>query len=280
MINVLSSGNSYVFDGVLTGILSILKRTQTKDYFNFYVYTMDVSFLKKEYTPISDSEIEYLDGIVKKYNEKNSVTKIDVTEYYNKEFKGSPNEGCYCSPYTLLRLLADIIPEMPNDKLLYLDCDTMFNRDIEELYNLDVEGYEYLAANDHYGKLLLNPRYINAGVLLFNMAECKKTGILTKARALIRKKHLPFADQSALIRSTTKFKLINQKFNDQKHLRKNTVVRHFAKRLFLLPYPKARNIKQWRIYEMHRIYKYKQFDDILNEYIYYKLKYEKEIKNP
>ena len=31
------------------------------------------------------------------------------------------------------------------------------------------------------------------------MAECKKTGILTKARALIRKKHLPFADQSALI---------------------------------------------------------------------------------
>ena len=154
MINVLYSGNSYVFDGVLTGILSILKRTQTKDYFNFYVYTMDVSFLKKEYTPISDSEIEFLDGIVKKYNEKNSVTKIDVTEYYNKEFKGSPNEGCYCSPYTLLRLLADIIPEMPNDKLLYLDCDTMFNRDIEELYNLDVTGYEYLAANDHYGKVL------------------------------------------------------------------------------------------------------------------------------
>ena len=81
---------------------------------------MDVSHLNPKDTPISDSMIKVLDNIVKSYNPENQVIKVDVTDLYNKEFKGSPNEGCYCSPYTLLRLFADLIPNMP-DKILYLD---------------------------------------------------------------------------------------------------------------------------------------------------------------
>ena len=278
MINILFCGNEYVFDGILTCALSIFKRSKYQGPFNFYVYTMDVSHLNPKYTPISDGLIEYLNEVVKKYHKDNNVVKVDVTDIYNKEFKGCPNEGCYCSPYTLIRLFADMVPNMP-DKLLYLDVDIMFNRDIELLYNIDVEGYEYAAARDHYGKYLIQPNYINAGVLLFNLKKCKETNLLGKARDILKVKHLPFADQSAILRSTTKRKMLPQKFNDQKFLHKHTVVRHFSKRLFWLPYPHTANIKQWKVSEVHRIFKYYQFDDILYEYIYLKGKYEERFKN-
>lgn len=277
MINVLFSGNEKVFDGVLTCILSILKRTDTKEPFRFYVYTMDATRVMPEYTPIIDPMIEFLDGIVKEYNVENSMVKVDVTELYEKEFAYCPNEQAYCSPYTLLRLFADIVPDMP-DKLLYLDVDILFNRDIRLLYDIDITEYEYAAARDHYGKYLLNPNYINAGVLLFNMKKIRETGLLEKSRKLIKEKKLVFADQSAVYRSTTKKKMLPQRFNDQKFLHKHTVVRHFSKRLFYLPYPHTDNIKQWRVSDIHRVFGYYVFDDILYEYIYLKNKYERESK--
>lgn len=276
MINVLFSGNSGVFDGALTCMLSILKRSEPDDY-NFYVLTMDLTRKSPNYTAISDSQIEFLNEILKTYSPNGKVIKIDVTDIYEKEFGYSPNEGCYCSPYTLLRLFADKV-DLP-DKILYLDIDIMFNRDIHLLYDIDVEGYEYAAARDHYGKYLIQPNYINAGVLLFNMPMMKKTGIFEKARELIRTKKLVFADQSALIRSTTKKKMLPQKFNDQKFLHKHTVVRHFSKRLFWLPYPHTDNIKQWNVSKVHKVFKYYQFDDVLYEYIYLSRKFkEQELK--
>ena len=150
----------------------------------------------------------------------------------------------------------------------------MFNRDARLLYDIDVSDYEYAAANDHYGKYLIRYDYINAGVLLLNMKTIRKTGLFEKARELIRTKKLTFADQSAIIRSTTKKKLLPQKFNDQKFLHKSTVVRHFSKRLFWLPYPHTDNIKQWHVEKVHKVFKYKCFDDIYEDYFKYKELYE------
>ncbi|WP_294423297.1 glycosyltransferase [uncultured Treponema sp.] len=275
MINILFCGNSKVFDGILTCSLSILKRTETKEPFKFFVYTMDLQDLNENYKPISSAQISFLENVIKEYNSENSIEKIDVTDLYNKEFRGCPNEQCYCSPYTLLRLFADLVPGMPS-KFLYLDADILANRDITLLYNIDVSNVEYAAANDHYGKYLINPRYINAGVLLFNMELCRKTEIFKKSRELIKTKKLIFADQSALIRSTTKKKLIAQKFNDQKFLHKWTVLRHFSQRLFYFPFPHIANIKQWDVINVHKVFKYFQFDDILLEYIYLREKFKRE----
>ncbi len=275
MINLLFSGNGKVFDGVLTCMLSIFKRTETKEPFCIYVYTMDVTRIKPEYTPISEEMIAFLDEVAKQYNPENSVVRVDVTDLYEREFAHCPNEDAYCSPYTLLRLFADEVRGMP-DKLLYLDVDILFNRDICLLYDTDVSDVEYAAARDHYGKYLIRPDYVNAGVLLLNMKKIKETGLLVKARKLIQEKKLVFADQSAVIRSTTAKKMLPQKFNDQKFLHKSTVVRHFSKRLFYLPYPHTANIKQWRVSDMHRIYHYYAFDDVLYEYLYLKRKFELE----
>ncbi|MBQ8816997.1 MAG: lipopolysaccharide biosynthesis protein [Clostridia bacterium] len=275
MINILFCGNDGVFDGMLTCALSILRRTETREPFSFYVFTMDVSRIKDNYVPISDEKMSFFTDVIKQYNSENTAKKIDVTELYEAEFKGCPNEGAYCSPYTLIRLFADKVDEMP-DKVLYLDIDVMFNRDVRLLYDVNVEDYEYAAARDHYGKYLISPNYVNAGVLLFNLRRMKETGLLEKARALIKTKKLTFADQSAIIRSTTKKKMLPQKFNDQKFLHKNTVVRHFSKRLFWLPYPHTDNIKQWHVSRVHKVFGYYCFDDVLYEYIYLKEKFNRE----
>lgn len=274
MINVLFSGNEKVFDGVLTCLLSIYKRTTTKEPIKAYILTMDISRIKPAYIPISDEQISFLDNVAKSYNKENQIIKIDVGDIYAKEFAYCPNEMAYCSPYTLLRLFIDLIPEIP-DKILYLDVDVLFNRDIRVIYDIDLDGYEYAAARDHYGKMLLNPNYINAGVLLFNMKEAKRTKLFEKARNLIKTKKYLFADQSALYNATTKKKMLSQRFNDQKFLHpKKTVIRHFSKRLFYLPYPHTDNIKQWHVDKVHRVFRYHQFDDVLNEYIKLKKDFE------
>lgn len=276
MVNILFCGNDKVFDGMLTCTLSILRRTRSREPFKFYIFTMDVSHIKETYLPVSDIQMEYFENVIKTYNPENSAVKVDVTDIYQREFGGCPNEGAYCSPYTLIRLFADMVDGLP-DKLLYLDADIMFNSDIHLLYDTDVKGYEYAAARDHYGKYLISPNYVNAGVLLFNLSEMKRTGLLARARELIKTKKLVFADQSAIIRSTTRKKMLRQRFNDQKFLHKHTVVRHFSKRLFWLPYPHTDNIKQWQVSRVHKVFGYYEFDDVLYEYIYLKAKFEREV---
>lgn len=278
MRNILFCGNDKVFDGFLTCALSIMKRTKTEEPFHFFIFTLNLEDINPKYKDISDRHIAFFDSVIKEYNPQNCITKIDVTEIYNKEFRGCPNEMCYTSPYTLLRLFADLVPEMP-EKFLYLDADILLNKDIEALYDIDITDVEYAGTWDHYFKLLLwyvNPRYTNAGVLLFNLKKCRETGLFKKARELIKTKKLIFADQSALNRSTTVKKVISQRFNDQKFLYKNTVVRHFSQRLFYTPYPHVANIKQWQVSNVHKIYHYYNFDDILYEYIYLIKKFEKE----
>ena len=124
MINLLFCGNDKVFDGMLTTMLSIFERTKTEEPFHVYIYTMDVSYLDPRYLALTSEMGTFLDKVAKGYNKENIVEVIDVFPYYKEEFRGSPNEGCYCSPYKLLRLFADMVPNMP-DKLLYLDCDLM-----------------------------------------------------------------------------------------------------------------------------------------------------------
>lgn len=275
MINILFCGNDKVFDGMLTCALSMFKRSVGDEPYTFYIYTMDATHLKADYRPISDRRIAFFERVICEYNPQNRAILVDVTDLYLREFGGCPNEDAYCSPYTLIRLLADLVDGMP-DKLLYLDVDVLFNRDVHLLYDVDISDVEYAAARDHYGKYLIGRNYINAGVLLFNMARARKTGLFAKAREQLRTKKLVFADQSALIRATTEKRMLPQKFNDQKFLHSHTVVRHFSKRLFWLPYPHTDNIKQWHVSRIHKVFHYYCFDDILYEYIYLREQFNKE----
>ena len=275
MINILLCGNKKVFDGALTELISIINRT--KETINCYIFTMKLSRLKPDYLSITDEQIDFLNEVLQEKNKDNTVFKIDVTDLYEEQFGNCKNEGAYCTPYTLLRLLADLIPQIP-DKILYLDIDMMANKDIAELYNVDISNYEYAAVKEKYGSVFIWPDYINAGMLLLNIKKIKETGLLEKARYLIKTRKMLFADQDAIYRSTTKKLLIPRKYNEQSSFkRQDTVICHFCKRLMWLPYPHTENYKQWNIDEMHKELKCHRFDEDLNEYKLLKEKFESRI---
>lgn len=264
MINLLLCGNEKVFDGALTELISITNRT--KETINCYIFTAELTRIKPEYKAIRDEQVEFLNKVIQKKNPQNKVTKIDVTEIYEKEFEKCANETAYCTPYTLLRLLADLVPEIP-DKILYLDIDMMAGGDISELYDTDITEYEYAAVREKYGCIFIRPDYINAGMLLFNMKKIKETKLLEKARKKIKTRKMLFADQDAIFWSTTKKKLLPRIYNEQSKFNKeDTIICHFCKRLLLWPYPHTENFKQWNIKEVHEVLKCHAFDEDLEEY--------------
>ncbi len=276
MINLLLCGNEKVFDGALTELISITNKT--KESVTCYIFTMDITRIKPEYKPISDEQIDFLDDVVKFKNSENNIVKVDVTELYENEFGNCKNENAYCTPYTLLRLLADLIPDIP-DKLLYLDIDMMAQDDISKLYNIDISEYEYAAVKEKYGHWFIKADYINAGMLLLNMKKIKETELLGKARTLIKSTKMLFADQDAIYRSTTKKLLLPRIYNEQGSFKRNdTVICHFAKRLLFFPYPRIENYKQWHVEEVHKVLKCHMFDEDLEEYLELKNKYEKQIE--
>ena len=256
MMNVLYCGSKNMFDGVMTSVLSILKRSEYEGAYNFYIYTMDLSDINPEFTPITDDAVEFLNDIAIGFHYKNRVIKVDLTELYKKEF------GAYQSnePYSLLKLLIDKVPNMP-EKLLSLDIDVLFNKDIRLLYDIDVTDYEYAASKEHMSFK------INTGVLLFNLNKINETKMLEKIRSLLTNNKGNLDIESALYKSTLSNKILSHRFNEQKNMNKNTVIRHFSKKLFWLPYPHTENIKQWDIINMYKKYGYHQFDDILEEYV-------------
>ncbi len=272
MINLLLCGNKKVFDGALTQLISITNRT--KEDINCYIFTMDATRLKPEYVQIEDEQIDFLNKVIKSKNINNNVKKIDVTKEYEEEFLGTANENAYCTPYTLLRLLADKIEEIPN-KILYLDIDIMVGNDLTKLYNIDITNYEYAAVKEKYGCWIIRPDYINAGMLLLNMKKIKETGLLEKARNLLKRRKLLFADQDAIFWSTTKKLILPRIYNEQsKFNKKDTVICHFCKRLMFRPYPHTENYKQWNIEEVHKILKCFYFDKDLEEYSKLKAEFE------
>lgn len=273
MVNILLCGNEKVFDGALTQLISMTNRT--KETVHVFVMTMELTRVRQDFTAITDMQIDFLNSVIRKKSPGSLVEKLDVTALYEQEFHECVNETAYCTPYTLLRLLADLIPQIP-DKLLYLDIDIMIANDIKQLWDIDVTDYEFAAVKEKYGCWLIRPDYFNAGMLLLNMARIRETGLLKKARDLIRTKKLLFADQSAIFKSTTRKKLLPRIYNEQsKFNKKDTVVCHFCKRLMLRPYPHTENYKQWQVEEIHKYLHCHAFDKDLEEYLSLKQEYMK-----
>ena len=228
MVNLLLCGNKRMFDGALTLLLSMANRTA--ETIRVFIMTMDLQRVNPEFACITDGQIAFLNQVIQGKNPGNTVQKLDVTLKYEQEFHQCANETAYCTPYTLLRLLADLYPELP-DKLLYLDMDIMIANDIRQLW------------------------------------EIHRTGLLVKARERIRAKKMLFADQSAIFYSTTRKKLLPRIYNEQsKFNKKDTVVCHFCKRLMFRPFPHTENYKQWQVEEIHKYLRCHAFDRDLEEY--------------
>jgi lipopolysaccharide biosynthesis glycosyltransferase len=257
------AGNRKVYDGLLIAGLSIVKHCTEP--ITVYVLTMDLSDINSEYKDIDGSLIARLDAVYKRGNKNSKVIRIDVRDLYLLHLNNSPNSESFYTPYALLRLLAEDITQIPS-KVLYLDADIVANDNISELFNIDIHNYEIAGVRDFYGRFFFYPNYLNSGVLLMNMDKIRQTKLLSRSLKLCQSKRVFLPDQTAINKYARKKLILPSKFNEQKKLSKDTVIRHFSMTIKFFPKFKTQNIKPWHIDKVHSVLKLTHFDDVLEEY--------------
>lgn len=266
-MNILYCGDKNIENGLVISTLSLLKNV--KEELHIYVLTMDIQTEKRKFTAISDPIINLLNERVKKENKKNFIKRIDITKMFNNELPIKNIETRF-TPYCMLRLFVDKIPDMP-DKILYLDTDVVCRKDCTEFYNQDISKYELVGVLDYYGKWFFRNNiskldYINSGVLLLNITKIKETELFKKCREMCKNKEMFMPDQSAINKLATAKKIEKRKYNEQKKLQKDTVFQHFTTSFRFFPWLHTLTIKPWQIERVHNELKIKEYDDILEEY--------------
>lgn len=263
-MNILYCGDSFITDGLIISILSLLKHEKGK----LNIYVLSMNYLDKKC--ISQKVISTLDTLVKKTNKSSSITLIKVDNIFKNNIP-TANIDTMFTPYCMLRLYSDLIGDLPS-KLLYLDNDVLALRNFKKFYDIDMTNYEIVGVRDFYGKYFYSKNkikrdYLNSGVLLMNLDLIKEDGCFKKARKLCKERKMMLPDQAAINKYCRKKLIMPRRFNEQHAIKKDTVFRHFTTTFKFFPYFKTQKVKPWDIERMHEILKCHEFDDILEDYL-------------
>ena len=281
-MNILYCGDAGIVRGVLISILSLVRNGRKRfDGKNmrvanipeptFHIYIMTIEY--EDVKPFPKKTAEFLDALVKKNNPKSFVKLIDATEIFVRNLP-KKNMGTYFTPCAMLRLYMDKVPELTRlNRILYLDYDVVARGDIADFYDTDLTNIEAAGVLDIYGRRwyhyrgLFKQDYINSGVMLFNLKECKKSKMFEKAAKICAEKWMLLPDQSALNRAIDRRKLMSRKFNEQEERpRRDTVLHHFSNNFKFWPYFRVQKVKPFEIEKIHEVLKITEYDDILEEY--------------
>ena len=268
MIHICYCCNDRYFPQVLLSALSLVKHTQEP--VTVHIATMTLTEKDPRWTPFTEEQRVIIENVLKEKNPESCAEVIDVTEEWRKAFLGGANENPPFSPYTLIRLLLDLY-DMP-DKLIYVDTDTMFCDSANELWKQDIEGHEVGAVYEVWYKMLRpfyfwKPFYCNAGVLLLNMKMIRETGLFRRARELLYRKKMYYSDQTAISFLCKTKKELPRRFNEQRKIRKNTVIKHFVGFFqWYGPVFVQRVVKPTEVERVHKVMKIHEFDDVYEKY--------------
>ncbi|MBQ9017592.1 glycosyltransferase family 8 protein [Candidatus Saccharibacteria bacterium] len=268
-MNILYCGDAGIRYGVAVSIMSLMMRTPRECVYNIYIATIRYEGVRS----FEASTVAVLDALVKKYNAKSSVRLIDATDVFVKNLP-SKNMGSYFTPCSMLRLYADKMPELADcSRILYLDYDVVCRGDIREFYNMPLAGIEAAGVLDIYGKNfyhyrgLFNFDYMNSGVMLFNLDECRRTGCLMRAAKLCGERWMMLADQAALNKTISRRVLVNRRWNEQgERPRRDTVLHHFSNNFKFFPVFRVQKVKPYDIERVHEVLRIYEYDDIYEEY--------------
>lgn len=256
-------GNAKIFPQLLLSALSVAMHTAAP--LEVRMVTLDLTDVDARFSPLTEEQRALLGRTLQEYNASSLVRRVDAGEAYRKYLAGGKNEKGFYTPYAMLRLLFDCMP-MP-DKLLYLDTDTMCRKDISALWQTDITGYEFGAVKDQEGKFWIRRDYCNSGVLLLNVARCRETGLLARARARVKKRRMMMPDQSALNFLAKKKLFLPRRFNEQRGVREDTVIKHFCRGFkWYGPFFRIYNIKQTDREGVHERLHIDCFDDVFAVY--------------
>ena len=164
----------------------------------FYMATNLYALLKnnnveKIYLFIEDDEIPYLKD---KRIEFININKFDFIKTTSQNYQTHYTKLTFARCY-----FTKVLKE---DKILYLDADTLVVDNIEELWNIDLKD-NVLAAihepgrwNRHLDTYGLDDTYINTGVLLMDLKKMREERLDDAILWLINNRYLQFPDQDAI----------------------------------------------------------------------------------
>lgn len=223
-MNILYCGDGQGYLGMEASIYSLLTHTK---HINFFIFSMeyhrDLGDGRVQVFPgLNEDQKKKLKKIVNYLDINSNIVFIDTLKEYEEYFLQGVNEDDgHSSPYAPLRLLIDIIlPEIPH--ILYLDCDTIIQKDLRPMY-FDYLHQIYEAEEDvcyaAYPNLIEEEDFsyseMVAGILLFDMRKAKEFKLLEKARYNITHYVYPWYDQSAL-EAAGKYVALDQTYNYMK----------------------------------------------------------------
>lgn len=148
------------------------------------------------------NDIKYLSKLKERFNVE--FVLIDFNKHCNKYLKdGCPNANTVYSNFCFSRLmLADFVSE---DKVLYLDTDAVVIKDISHLWDYNLDNHYLLGvrdygveSHDYLKSLNIKGKYVNSGVLLFNLKMVREENLISKWFDIINTKKLLYPDQDAL----------------------------------------------------------------------------------
>lgn len=235
-MNILVTLNSgYI--GPLSVMLKSIMINEPETEINLYV----------AHSSLTDEDFQIIDRVIDKSRTTVHPIQVDPALMENAPVLKRISKETY---YRLLVL--DIIPENV-DRILYMDPDIVVNKSMKDLYNVDFKGNIVAGAGhtvgcvEWYNKKRLDmpedSHYVNAGVLVFNLEEMRKSYTTQDIFDYIEKnlKKLWLSDQDVingmLGGKTTYFdtKIFNldekvfkrERKTDLKWVRENTSIIHY-----------------------------------------------------
>lgn len=151
-----------------------------------------------------------------------SIRFVDMTEF-RESVKDATNAYITAETNYRLAILGDLFAQY--DRMIYLDCDTIVEGDISELFDADLKGNAiggapavdfrvlrftkkgFVIDNKpiniaEYARDILGirefERYFNAGVLLFDLKKCREITSVKEAVELLNSRMLMYNDQDVL----------------------------------------------------------------------------------
>ena len=103
------------------------------------------------------------------------------------------------SRYTYMALLKCVLGEMFQEekKILWLDCDTIVDDDITDIFEINLNSYYYAGVMEP-GKSKDVFRYINVGVLLCNLDQLRRMGKEPELVAFLNNLQMNLPDQEVI----------------------------------------------------------------------------------
>lgn len=182
---------------------------------------------------LNETSIARLKDLLKKY--QGELVTHGLPKEAMEIIKNAPLAWEYLSAASYYRLMLPYVVDLSVEKILYLDCDVMVRKSLDEYYDCDLE-WKYIAGShdieeEQHKERLQLPIYMNSGVVVMNVKNIRKSftlcQMLKEIEEIVQRKEVTSGDQDIMnILFHQKAVFLPDAFNYQHGIHKKYVLQH------------------------------------------------------